>query len=326
MKTTNHALESVGSYIRTNTILLSENMVVENVIALIRTSNISDQITYFYAADEEKRLVGVLPLRRLISARPEQFVREIMVPKVITLSENESLAEAQRLFNKHKLLSFPVVDSANKFLGVLDITVVTQKNVNLTGNFRFDNIFETIGIKTSILEYLTPFTAFRHRFPWLIPTLVSGIACAVLSSFFEQTIADSIVLAFFLTLILGMGESVSIQTLSITIRRLHVEEPTWKWYLESISRELLTAILLGSGVALALIAIVYLWKDSLISGIAIGISVILSLCSASFFGLSVPSLLHKIQLDPKIAAGPLALGLSDIFTLLFYFSLAAALL
>jgi len=55
-------------------------------------------------------------------------------------------------------------------------------------------------------------------------------------------------------------------------------------------------------------------------------SLLLALVASCGFGLSIPTVLHACKLDPKIAAGPMTLALSDIFTLLFYFSLAAFLL
>ena len=60
--------------------------------------------------------------------------------------------------------------------------------------------------------------------------------------------------------------------------------------------------------------------------VVIGLSVAVSLCAACLAGLSVPALLHGLKLDPKIAAGPVTLALTDVFTLLFYFSLAKFLL
>jgi magnesium transporter len=71
---------------------------------------------------------------------------------------------------------------------------------------------------------------------------------------------------------------------------------------------------------------VWVWRGTGLAAVAIGGSISLALCAACFFGLTVPSLLHAFKLDPKIAAGPLTLALTDIFTLLFYFTLAAVLL
>ena len=81
---------------------------------------------------------------------------------------------------------------------------------------------------------------------------------------------------------------------------------------------------LACGLAVGLIA--WIWQGAGLVAVAIGGGIALSLGAACFFGLTVPSLLHRFKLDPKIAAGPVTLALTDIFTLLFYFTLAALLL
>ena len=82
-------------------------------------------------------------------------------------------------------------------------------------------------------------------------------------------------------------------------------------------------MLLGLASGLTVGSIVWGWRGEPLAGAVIGSGILLSLVSACVFGLSVPSLLHALKLDPKIAAGPITLAFTDIFTLLFYFSLAA---
>ena len=84
--------------------------------------------------------------------------------------------------------------------------------------------------------------------------------------------------------------------------------------------------MLGTACGAVVGLIVWLWRGAGLAAVAIGGSISLALCAACFFGLTVPSVLHAFKLDPKIAAGPVTLALTDIFTLLFYFTLAAVLL
>ena len=72
--------------------------------------------------------------------------------------------------------------------------------------------------------------------------------------------------------------------------------------------------------------IVWLWRGAALAGVSIGVSLLLALCAACLFGLSIPAGLHALKLDPKIAAGPVTLAFTDVFTLLFYFGMAAWLL
>lgn len=314
--------DPIQNYISTNTLLFSKDILVENVLKQIRTKNISDQIIYFYVVDNDKKLVGVLPLRRLISASPEQSISEVMLKNVVSLKKDDTVAATYKVFNKFKYLSLPVVDQDKKLIGVLDITALTGSRINPAQKQQSDEIFETVGIRSSCISYLTPFSAFRHRFPWLFPTVISGLLSAVLTSFFEKTISESIILACFLTMVLGLGESVSIQSLTITIRQLHLEKPGFMWYMDAIKREIITGSFLGFGIGGLITLLVYLWKGSLLTGAAIGSSLIFSLITASFLGLTIPVLLHKTKLDPKVSSGPLVLGLTDLFTLSYYFAIA----
>jgi len=189
-----------------------------------------------------------------------------------------------------------------------------------------DRVFETIGFRLLQVRDASPLRAFRFRFPWLLATITSGTVCALLAGVYELTLAKSLVLAFFLTLVLGLGESVSMQSMTVTIQGLRSRTPTFGWYMRAMRREVGTALLLGTACGFLVSLIVWIWRGNPMAAIAIGSSIVLTLCVASLFGLSVPALLHKLKLDLKIAAGPVTLAITDIATLLIYFSLAEVLL
>jgi magnesium transporter len=125
----------------------------------------------------------------------------------------------------------------------------------------------------------------------------------------------------------GIGEKIfSLQSMTVTIQALRATPPTFRWYVRAIRREAGAAAMLGAACGLVVGMIVWLWRGAGLAGFAIGASILLALCAACFFGLSVPALLHALKLDPKISAGPVTLAFTDLFTLLFYFSLAALVL
>ena len=150
--------------------------------------------------------------------------------------------------------------------------------------------------------------------------------CALLASAYQVTLAKSLALAFFMTLVLALGESVSVQSMTVTIQALHSMRPTLLWYVGAFRREASTALLLGSACGTVVGLIVWLWLGQGLLAITVGSSILLSLCLACLIGLSVPALLHASKLDPKISAGPITLALTDILTILFYFILATLLL
>ena len=226
----------------------------------------------------------------------------------------------------HKFLAFPVVNEQRQIVGVVDVGLLTEEAFDIAEREQTEGLFESIGFHLSQVRDASPLRAFRFRFPWLLATIGSGTICALLASAFEVTLAKSIVLAFFLTMVLGLAESVGIQSMTVTIQALRGTPPTFRWYVRAFRREAGTAALLGAACGLVVGMIVWLWRGAGLAGFAIGASILLALCAACFFGLSVPALLHALKLDPKISAGPVTLAFTDLFTLLFYFSLAALVL
>jgi magnesium transporter len=189
-----------------------------------------------------------------------------------------------------------------------------------------EEFFEALGFRISQIRGASPLRVFRYRFPWLLATVLSGTACALLAGAFEATLAGSLVIAFFLTMVLGLNESVSMQSMTVTIQALRSAALSRRWFIDTFRRELATAVLLGLSLGAVVFAIVWIWQRDLAGASVVGGSIALSLVSACLFGLSVPSLLHWLKLDPKIAAGPVTLAFTDFCALLFYFGGAAVVL
>ena len=311
---------------RKDAAILREDFTVEQALGAIRQRGIGEKIVYFYVVDAEERLAGVLPTRQLLTAPLERRLSDLMIRRVMAIPHSATVLETCEAFVLHRFLALPVVDDARRIVGVVDVGLLTEEAFDIAEREQTDALFESIGLRVSQVHGASPLRAFRFRFPWLLATIGSGTLCALLASVYAVTLAKSIVLAFFLALVLGLGESVSVQSMTVTIQALRASNLNLDWYVRAFRREAGTALLLGTGCGTLVGLIVWLWRGSGLAGFVIGASILLALCAACFFGLSVPAALHALRLDPKIAAGPVTLAFTDIFTLLFYFSLAALLL
>jgi magnesium transporter len=323
-----HLQQPVMTVARKDVATLRQDLSVHEALESIRGRELGEKIVYFYVVDAEERLTGVLPTRRLLTAGLDQRLRDIMVPRVMAIPQTATLLEACEAFVLHKFLAFPVVDEQRRIVGVVDVSFFTQEVFDMSGEEekRPEDMFEAIGFQVAQVRDASPLRAFRFRFPWLLATIGSGTICAVLAGRFEVTLAKSLVLAFFLTMVLGLGESVSIQSMTVTIQALRATRPTLRWFVGAFRREAGTAVLLGAASGTLVGVIVWMWRGNALAGVSIGTSLLLALCAACLIGLSIPAGLHALKLDPKIAAGPVTLAFTDIFTLLFYFGLAAWLL
>jgi len=323
---TEHLQSPIAPYIRKDIARLRQDLTVEQALASIRQQGIGEQIVYFYVLDDIDRLVGVLSTRALLTATPDKRLAEIMDRRSIALPNTATLLEACETFVLHQFLAFPVIDQQRHLIGVVDVNLFRDEIFEFSEKEKMDEVFEVLGFHISRVRDASPLRAFRFRFPWLLTNIASGTICALLASAYELTLARSLIIAFFLTLVLGLAESVSVQSMSVSIQALHAIRPTLTWFRKSLRREAGTAILLGGACGSLVALVVWLWRGVALAAVVIGGSIFLTVCAACFFGLVIPTLLHWLKLDPKIAAGPITLALTDIATLLFYFNLGTLLL
>ena len=312
----------VVEYARTDFPLLRVDMAAEGALSLIREHGIGERIIYFYVVDADDRLVGVVPTRRLLTAALDARVGDIMVRRVVAIPKTATLLDACDLFVMHKFFALPVIDESRRVVGTVDLSVFTQEMLDLAEPDRSDDVFEALGFRLSELRDASPFRAFRVRFPWLLATITSGTAGALLAGIFEATLARAIVVSFFLALVLALAESVSVQSMTLTLQALHGTKPSFGWFWKTAWRELRSGALIGIGCGAVACAIVWLWRGNATAAGTIGSSVFGSVVIANFAGVLVPASLHALKLDPKIAAGPITLAITDVLALLLYFSLA----
>jgi magnesium transporter len=321
---------SVADHARKDFPLLDADMTVGEALERIRREGVGERVVYFYAVDEQKRLVGVVPTRRLLTASLETPLRHVMVPRVVAVPATATILDACEFFVLYKFLAFPVVDEQRRVVGVIDANLFAEEILEAgESEDRHRSaapvgpeFFEALGFRIEQLRGASAWRVFQFRFPWLLVTVTGGTLSAILAGFFQATLVRSLALAFFLTMVLGLNESVSAQSMSVTIHALRSVNVTWRWLAIAFRREVTTAILLGVACGLLVSTIVWVWRNDLRAAFVIGGSIALSLVTACALGLGVPSLLHRLKLDPKIAAGPVTLALADFVALVIYFTTA----
>jgi len=317
-----HLEEPVTRHMRREFVAVEERQTVADALAGIRARPPEGAIVYFYVTDASGRLTGVLSTRALLAAPLDRRVGQVMDSKVVAIPESFTVLDACEMFVMHKFLAFPVVDAERRLRGVVDVQLFAGEILDLGERAYLNNVFEWLGLRLAQLRDASWGRRFRARFPWLLATLASGACCALMAGLFRQTLANAVALAMFLTLVLGLGESVCVQSLSLTIHqlagggRLRGEG----------RRDLGVAVLLAAAVAVLTAVFAGVWlRDARVARVLL-LGVFSSVSLAAALGRGVPLLLHRWKLDLKIAAGPVALALADIGTVTCYLSIAAALL
>ena len=317
--------EPITGHMRTEFARLHIGQTIGDALSTIRTNPPSSRVTYFYVIDDDGRIRGVVPVRRLLLSPLENRIEEIMVREVITLSKNATVLDACDFFILHRLLAFPVVDKDRRILGIVDVELYTDELIDLDRTERHNDLFQLIGVHLAEAQQ-SSVVAFRRRFPWLLANVAGGILAAFLSGIFQAELEKTVALAIFIPVVLGLSESVSIQSVSLAIQLLHGRRPTMQAILGKMRSEAMTGLFLGIASAAAVGFVAILWLGRVRVVVALLGAILGGVTCAAVVGMSIPNLLRFFQREPRVAAGPIALASTDIVTLLVYFGLARWLL
>jgi magnesium transporter len=284
------------------------------------------RIIYLYVVDTDDRLCGVVPTRRLLFSGPQTPLADIMIRQVIALPTEATVLEACEFFIQHRLLAFPVVDEGGRIVGVVDMELYADEVRNLEDANVREHLFQLIGVHGADAPQGSPLSAFRHRFPWLGCNLAAGILAALLAGIYQDELERAVALAFFIPVVLNLAESVSSQSVSLALHALQRRPPTGRTLLRQLRNEFLTGLLLGLGAGAIMALVALVWLGQLRVALCLVGSICGGVAAAAVLGLSLPVLLRLLRLEPRLAAGPIALAGADVVTILIYLNLARLLL
>lgn len=324
--TSNHFDELAITHARTDFVQISVDQTISEALAQARLSKPGGRIIYFYVVDQERRLQGVLPTRRLLLNPPETPVAEIMIHTVVTLPATATLLDACEQFILHRFLALPIVDPEHRLVGVVDVELYTDKLSDLAHHNESEDVFQLIGVRLSEIQKAPLRTVFGRRFPWLLCNIAGGLACAFLAGQFEGVLNQVIALSLFIPVVLAVAESVSIQTLSLALQSHHGNRFHWAETLAAFGREMPLGLLLGTASGGLVAVVVLVWQQMGWVALSVFLSIILAVTTAATIGLLVPTALHTFQRDPKVASGPIVLALTDLASLFYYLGIATWLL
>lgn len=296
---------------------------IEEAMTSLRKKQIHQKIIYFYAVDEQHHLKGVISTRQLLLADPNQRIEEIMQSAIVKIQADQTMQEAMELFARHPLLALPVIDEKGRLIGAIDVQMISEEALDIADQRSRSDAFQIIGLTLEDGRKIPLRSHYRLRMPWLLCNVFSGIVCAIISRVFEDVLAKYLLLAFFIPLVLTLSESTSMQSVAQSLQFLRRPRFQWKSaWLQSL-REWQLALLLGVSSGILVGGISLLWGDGYLPSVAIAVGIVSGVAFSTIFGISIPIFLHRLRLDPKVAAGPVVLMIADILTTGLYLALAS---
>lgn len=315
-KLLNYDDKTAGALMTTEYVAVDQNKTVSTAMQIIRHQAENAEIIYYvYVLDDAQNLIGVVTLRDLMVSDKRTEIRSIMNPNVYSVLVDDDQENVAQKVREYDFLAVPVVNQTGHMLGIITvddiIDVIDEESAEDYSGLAGVNVDDT---KES------PWLAAVHRLPWLVTLLVLGMSTASLINHFDGLVSQASILAVFISLITGTAGNAGTQSLAIAIRKISVEKDRKLWRL--ISNEVLTGVLIGAVTAVVIMIIVGIWKQNFILGGVIGISMFAAIVVANLAGSLIPILMDKIGVDPAVASGPFISTVSDLTSVMIYFSIA----
>lgn len=298
---------------------LQAAMTVEQALGYLReASPDAETVYYLYVVDETQHLLGVLSLRELIVASPSTRVAEIMNPNAIRVGTATDQEEVARVIADYDLSVLPVVDESDRLVGI-----VTVDDVLDVVEMEATEDIHRLGAAPVDLDYARarPWVLFRKRAPWLVLLVVSMTLTFNVISHFENIIAEVVVLAAFIPLLIGTGGNVGAQVATMVVRSLGTRNLEPRDYLRVLAKELGTGLMLGLAFGAFITVYVLVFQSEPRVAVALGITMILIALTANLVGASLPFLFYRLGIDPALTSSPGITTVMDVVGLLIYFQI-----
>lgn len=320
--------KEIGSYMTTNYVCIQEGLSVRQAMSeLVRQAGVHDNIMTMYVVDADGCFAGAIDLKKLILARENDDLRDIILRSYPNVEAHEKIEDCAGRLADYAEDSIPVLDSSRRLLGV----ITSEDLVEIVDNELGEDYAKLAGLTAEEDLRETTGRSMKKRLPWLIVLLGLGMLVSSVVGVFEGVVAALPIVICFQSLVLDMAGNVGTQSLAVTIRVLMDENVTGKQKMMLLGKEMKIGLLNGGllGIlALVLLGVYvhafkgYAWAGAFAVSGCVGISLVLAMMVSSMVGTVIPMFFHKIKVDPAVASGPLITTVNDLVAVVTYYGLA----
>lgn len=316
--------DTAGGLMGTEMLVVNENWSMPECIKQLRMqAEDMDEVYYVYVVDNDDRLRGTLPLKKLITHPSVSKIKNVMETDPVAVKTDMPLDEVAIDFEKYDLVAMPVVDSIGRLVGHITVDdVMDRVRESSERDYQLAS-----GLSQDVESDDTIWQQTRARLPWLLIGILGGIGNSLILGNFEQGFATNPAMALFIPMIGGTGGNVGIQSSAIVVQGL----ANGSLDLKDTGRQLFKEVGVGLVNGLIISLIVFLYNVFSLSPwnpttLAVSLSLMAVVLFASIFGTFVPLTLERFKIDPALATGPFISITNDIIGMLIYMLISSALM
>ncbi len=312
--------DTAGGLMGTELIEVNENLSMPDCLKeMRRQAEDLDDIYYVYVVDDEGRLKGVLPLKKMITHPSVSKIKHVMETDPVSVHVDTPIDDVAIDFEKYDLVAMPVVDSIGRLVGQITVDdVMDQVREQSERDYQLAS-----GISSDVDADDSIFAQTKARLPWLLIGIIGGIVNSLILGGFEAQIAMVTALAIFIPLIGGTGGNVGVQASAIVVQGLANGRLDLSGAWKQVGRSVLIALL--NAVVISVVVFIYCFftqpGDYAVMW-AVSVSLFAVVIFATVFGTLVPLTLEKLKVNPALATGPFIQITNDVVGLLIYVGMA----
>ena len=314
---------TAGGLMGTEMVLVNENWSMPECLKEMRLqAEKLDEIYYVYVIDDDERLQGVFPIKKMITSPSVSKVKHVMQKDPISVHVDTPIDEVVQVIEKYDLVALPVIDSIGRLVGQITVDDVmdevreqTERDYQLASGLSQD-----VETSDSVFRQTTA------RLPWLLIGMLGGIGNSMILGNFDSTFAAHPEMALYIPLIGGTGGNVGTQSSAIIVQGLANSSLSAKNVFKQIAKEAVVALINATIISL----LVYTYNFIRFGATAtvtysVSISLFAVVMFASIFGTLVPMTLERLKIDPAIATGPFIAITNDIIGMMLYMGITVLL-
>ena len=312
--------DTAGGLMGTEMIEVNENFSMPECIKEIRRqAEDLDEIYYIYVVDDDRRLRGVLPLKKMVTHPSVSKIKHVMESDPVSVRADTPIEDVAIDFEKYDLVAMPVIDSIGRLVGQITVDdVMDEVREQSERDYQLAS-----GISSDVDATDSLWSQIKARLPWLLLGIVGGIVNSLILTGFEAQIAAVTALAIFIPLIGGTGGNVGVQASASVVQGLANGRLDLKNAGRQIGHEAMVAVMNAIVISGVVLAYVLVTQPKMYAvSFAVAASLFCVVIFATVFGTLVPLTLERLKINPALATGPFIQITNDVVGLLIYVAMS----
>ena len=317
--------DSAGSIMTPEYVSLKRNYTVSEAFDRIRSEGVDKETVYTCYVTENRRLVGIVTVKKMLLSSPDTKIEDIMEQHVISVFTHDDKEKAAETIRKYGLLALPVVDTEMRLVGIVTfddaIGVMQEEAAEDMEIMAAISPSEKPYIKTSVFEI------WKKRIPWLLLLMISATVTSRIISSFENALAACVALTAFIPMLMDTGGNAGSQASVSVIRGLSMGEISPKDALRVFWKEFRVSLLCAATLApVVFLKVKFVDRETVAVSLTVALTLFFTVCVAKVVGCLLPLLAKKLKFDPAVMASPMITTLVDAISLSLYFAFASRIL